>query len=542
MARDNKNKEKLEPPVIPLVEPSSVLSRTPITEWQNLAMHAGPMVFWEFDDIKHQFTYVAPAKSLINFGLTPNDQFISLNKRVSLFDPSTAADVVSRIRASLDNGTPMDVEYYFKEPSGSIRWINARGNPVRNPGSKKFDRIVGVSVDITKLKLAQLELIQLEEKLEAMNSVKTELLSNISRELRIPLNSVIGFSDLLELDASLEEDQIEYLKHIKLASRSMLSMLNDLQIITALETNALSLKTERINVTERIAMFSTLLEPMAKAKEVSVNFENTEDCLVVGDSQRLDQILINLLTNAIKFNIAGGMVTCKVNQRPNNRVRVTISDTGIGVSASNLDSIFEQFSRLGEATPLTEGFGIGLALTKALVKAMDGNIEFTSELGRGSSFSVDLPKFIEPPSKKANNDSITKSSHQNSSKRNLSIVYIEDDPSHVRLVEKMAKSIFDLSFHSAKTGTAGVKLASELIPDLILLDVRLPDLTGREVMTKLRFNLTTANIPVIVISADSSEPQIRRMMSAGASAYLSKPIEVENFKNTVTFFLDSPIR
>lgn len=363
---------------------------------------------------------------------------------------------------------------------------------------------------------------------EAANRSKSEFLSRVSHELRTPLNAVLGFGQLLELD-ELTESQQESVTQIVKGGRHLLGLINEVLDISRIETGNLALSVEPVPTAELIDEVATLMRPLADGRNVELVVLPTgsAESHVLADHQRLKQVMLNLLSNAIKYNRAGGSVTLSVEASGGQRVRLVVADTGPGIPAENLDRLFLPFERLGAERTDIEGTGVGLALSRRLAEAMAGDLEVDSTVGQGSRFWIELPRSEDPLDHLMDRapapprpDSVTGGSPHRK------ILYIEDNPPNIRLVERILAQRPELEVLSAMQGRLGVSLAQEHHPALILLDVHLPDIGGDEVLRLLHAAPATAQIPVIVLSADATNHRIERLIEQGAASYLTKPIDV----------------
>ena len=254
---------------------------------------------------------------------------------------------------------------------------------------------------------------------------------------------------------------------------------------------------------------------------------------VLADRQRLQQVLLNLLSNAVKYNRRGGAVTVSCEGAAGYRLRIHVSDTGPGIAPDKLERLFTPFDRLGAEATGVEGTGLGLALSKHLVDAMQGMMHVRSQVGMGSTFSVELPLVKGPAAIEDSLPVAASGPDDDSDKARLKDLYIEDNASNLRLVERIMGRRPGVTLLSAMYGRVGLELAREHQPDLILLDRHLPDLLGDEVLRFLRGDPRTRDIPVVILSADASSSQMQRLLAAGARAYLTKPFDVGNLLKVV---------
>jgi CheY-like chemotaxis protein len=272
-----------------------------------------------------------------------------------------------------------------------------------------------------------------------------------------------------------------------------------------------------------------IIRPLCEQRELQLIFEQepSTDLYVQADQQRLSQVFINLLSNAVKYNRAGGQVRVYCEPVENGKVRVHISDTGCGLTASQLSRLFQPFERLGAERSNIEGTGLGLSLTKHLVEAMGGSIGVQSTPETGSTFSIEL-NLTDDPIKQAE-DGVASTPPLTGLNKEQTILYIEDNLANLRVIQHILSGYPNIHLVSATQGGIGLELAREHQPSLILLDLHLPDIQGSEVLRRLIADPTTCNTPIVVISADATPNQIRRLMLSGATEYLTKPIDVKRF-------------
>jgi signal transduction histidine kinase/ActR/RegA family two-component response regulator len=379
---------------------------------------------------------------------------------------------------------------------------------------------------------------------EAANHSKSDFLSRMSHELRTPLNAVLGFAQLLELD-ELTESQQESVGSIVKGGRHLLNLINEVLDISRIETGSLPFSLEPVHVTELIGDTLTLMRPLADHRRIEVtdSLGPAGDRYVIADRQRLKQILLNLVANAIKYNHGGGTVTVSCDAGDDEQLLITVADTGPGIPAEYLDRLFVPFERLGAERGEVEGAGVGLALSLRLAEGMGGTIGVDSVVGQGSRFWVQLP-FTEDPldqpdrSQRADPDYHEAPTETFAARRK--ILYIEDNPSNVRLVERLLARRGDVEVISAMQGRIGFALAREHRPALILLDLHLPDIGGEELLRQLRDHPMTATIPVVILSADATDRQIERLLAAGADAYLTKPLDLQDLLAALNENMDTP--
>jgi signal transduction histidine kinase/CheY-like chemotaxis protein len=356
----------------------------------------------------------------------------------------------------------------------------------------------------------------------AATLAKDQFLSRMSHELRTPLTAVLGFGQLLQME-ELSPDDAESVNHIVGAGEHLLALINDVLDISRIEAGDISLSKEPILLRPAVSDAVTLMRPLTEARGITVSLAVAESVVVYADRQRLKQVLLNLISNAIKYNRQDGTIVISCVQRAGSRVALSVADTGVGIPASSLGRLFEPFERLGAEDTEVEGTGVGLSLSKALMEAMDGTIAASSQAGAGSTFTVTLPTGV-------------LTDHVGSPDRDPTplpagpagiVLYAEDNLASLRVVER----IFTKRHESLKVTMEGrfvLELARDLQPRMVILDLHLPDIDGEHVLRQLKADAATADIPVVILSADATPGRLDRLVDQGASAYLTKPLVIND--------------
>ncbi|MDT4936215.1 MAG: hypothetical protein QOK11_4107 [Pseudonocardiales bacterium] len=369
---------------------------------------------------------------------------------------------------------------------------------------------------------------QAQASAEAANLAKSDFLSRMSHELRTPLNAVLGFGQLLQQD-ELTPDQKESVSQIMKGGRHLLNLINEVLEIAHIEAGKLSLSPEAVLVSELIAESVDLMRPLAQDRALQLLNPDAHHCdkFIFTDRQRVKQILLNLLSNAIKYNRRDGRISISCTEVATGRLRIQVTDTGPGIHPDHLPLLFTPFERLGAEETTVEGTGIGLALSHKLAEALGGTLGADSTLGQGSTFWVEFPLVEGPVDRyhRLHSPPDAAPAPEASSTR-AKILYIEDNLSNLKLVERVLTHRPHVELIAAMQGRLGLELAREHQPVLVLLDLNLADLPGEQVLQQLRDDPNTAGIPVIVVSADAMPRNAQRVLSAGASGYLTKPIDV----------------
>jgi two-component system, sensor histidine kinase and response regulator len=384
-----------------------------------------------------------------------------------------------------------------------------------------------VAHDITEIQRNERALREAKEEADRANRAKSEFLSRMSHELRTPLNAILGFGQLLERQ-SVNETQRSRIGHIMAGGRHLLDLINEVLDISRIESGRLQLSLEPVCVAEAVAEAVDLMRPLAEEQGIELTAA-AQFIHVLADRQRFKQVLLNLVTNAIKYTGERGKISITVNRGPRHTIRLTVKDTGVGIAAEKLSRLFTPFDRLGAESSSIQGTGLGLALCRRLMEAMNGTITAASRLGEGSSFTIELPATASPLAHGVAGRRNVREETELSPAGRLTVLYIEDNLSNLALMEQLLEEYPGIELLSAKSGKAGLDLARKHNPAIILLDLHLPDLPGWEVLTELKADETTRHIPIIVVSADATPRQIERLRKAGASEYLTKPIDVSTF-------------
>jgi PAS domain S-box-containing protein len=440
--------------------------------------------------------------------------------------------VVQNDREVLASGAVVDFPDERIDTPNGPRIVHTRKVAIRDEqGEPRY--LLGISEDITDQRAAERAAQAARAEAERANEAKNEFLSRMSHELRTPLNAVIGFGQLLQLDA-MDSGQSEGVEQILKAGRHLLELINEVLDISRIESGTMSLSLEPVHLRNVLDEALSLIRPLADELQVHLTPCPAEraDLYVRADQQRLKQVLINLFSNAVKYNRHGGEVCVLCNELAEDRIEIAVADTGRGMSTDQLDRLFAPFDRLGAEGTGVEGTGLGLSLSRGLVKAMGGVITAESEPEAGTTMRVQLDAAMEPQG--ATIAHTTASALANEPPRGGStILYIEDNLANLTLVERLLARLPDVRLIPAMQGNLAVDLARQHHPDLILLDLHLPDVDGREVLDQLKRDPATTAIPVVVLSADANPARFARLRAAGAAGYLSKPIDAESLLNVV---------
>jgi signal transduction histidine kinase/CheY-like chemotaxis protein len=384
-----------------------------------------------------------------------------------------------------------------------------------------------------KLVGANAELAEARTQADAASRAKSEFLSRMSHELRTPLNSIIGFAQLLELE-DLDDEARQSVGHIRGGGEHLLTLINEILDLAHVESGRLGISIEPVEVGAVVADALEMVRPLAQRRSIDLVGPRTVPPEPVrADQQRLRQILLNLLSNAIKYNREAGEVRVSV-EREGERIVIAVADTGPGLSDEQLRLAFEPFERLGALHGDVEGTGLGLPLTKSMVEAMNGTLDPRCTVGEGSVFCVSLPVDRSAPVEEPAPDPAEVAGAEATAAAAVgTVLYVEDNSANVRLVERILARRPALRLLTAMHGRRGIELAAEHGPQLVLLDLHLPDMHGAEVLAELKRSDRTKDIPVIVVSADATERHVARLLAQGARAYLTKPLDVRELLHAV---------
>jgi signal transduction histidine kinase/ActR/RegA family two-component response regulator len=386
-----------------------------------------------------------------------------------------------------------------------------------------------------QLMLANSELELAIEEARAANQAKSAFLSSMSHELRTPLNAILGFAQILASDAmpTTPEQKKEFSGHILKSGRHLLTLINEILDLAKVEAGAVQLSMEPVGLDEILRECQSMIAPLATGRGVQVRFPDAVHAVVQADRTRLKQVLLNLLSNAVKYNRDGGTVVVDCAPATPQRLRLTVRDTGIGMTPEQQAALFQPFNRLGQENGAQEGTGIGLVVTRRLVELMGGEIGVSSDAGAGSVFWIELARAEgQAETAAADRDGATVAPSTGAALP-YTLLYVEDNPANLRLVQEIVRFRPGLRLLSAADGRAGLALARAERPAVVLMDLNLPGMSGFEVLSALRADPDTAAIPVIALSANAMQHDIERGLAAGFDRYLTKPIDIDRFNEAI---------
>ena len=398
-----------------------------------------------------------------------------------------------------------------------------------------------IGADNSARKRVDTELKQAMAAADQANRAKSDFLSSMSHELRTPLNAILGFAQLLETGAPVPTPtQKRNIEQILKAGWYLLELINEVLDLALIESGRLTLSNEPVSLAEVLTECRAMIEPQARSRGIGMTFPSFEiQRFITADRTRVKQVLINLLFNAIKYNRPQGTVVVEATAVANSSIRISVRDTGIGLPPEHIDQLFQPFNRLGKEASAEEGSGIGLVVTKRLVDLMGGTIGVVSALGQGSVFWVEFKTAAAPQFTTALVDPATAQRPKVPDGTPLrTLLYVEDNPANLELVGQLIGRRSDLNMLSAADGALGIEYARACLPEVILMDINLPGMSGIDAMKILRADPATAHIPIIALSANAVPRDIEKALEAGFFNYITKPIMVSQFMEALDVALD----
>lgn len=488
-------------------------------------------VFWISDVAKNEIVFTSPAYEDV-WGRSLEELYEDPMAFLEAIHPDDRPRVIAALPDQVQGD--WETEYRVIRPDGTVRWIRDNAFPIHDDEGRVY-RVAGIAKNITDEVSARQKLEEARDEAEAANRAKSEFLSRMSHELRTPLNAILGYSQILLMDG-LDKETREAVEDIEKAGRHLLELINEVLDISRIEAGRMKLSLESVDVREILDEVIGYAQPMAARASIALH-PPTEPCTahVVADNQRLKQVLLNLVSNAVKYNKHGGDVHISCRER-DQLLRIEVHDTGRGLNGEQTAKLFQPFERLGLTDADGEGTGLGLSLSKNLVEVMGGEIGVESVPDDGSTFWVEFPKTDSPLQRAQGASAAAESVGTDPDPDQLCVLYIEDNLSNLKLLEHLMSKLSHVQVQNALQGRLGVELATSLQPDLILLDLNLPDMDGTEVIEALRRDPDTATIPIVVLSADATPKRKAELAELGIHAYFSKPLDVRAFLDMMEAF------
>ncbi|MEP6773104.1 MAG: ATP-binding protein [Polaromonas sp.] len=397
-----------------------------------------------------------------------------------------------------------------------------------------------IGTDNSARKQVEMALKEAMATAEKANQAKSDFLSSMSHELRTPLSAILGFAQLIESGTPQPTpSQKRSVDQILQAGWYLLDLINEILDLALIESGKLSLSLEPVSLAEVMRECETMIESQADKRGISVSFPVfNQPCFVSADRTRLKQVLINLLSNAIKYNTERGSVTLQCTDITPERIRISVRDTGEGLAADQISQLFQPFNRLGQQATAEQGTGIGLVMTKRLVELMGGVIDVESVPGQGSMFWIEMNLTSEQQlSEQLADLAPALQAKGPTDPQARTVLYVEDNPANLMLVEDLIARRPDLRLLSARDGISGIAIARASLPDFILMDINLPGISGITALKILSEDPLTAHIPVVALSANAMPRDIEKGLEAGFFRYLTKPIKISAFMETLDLAL-----
>jgi PAS domain S-box-containing protein len=474
------------------------------------------------------------------------DELIGAPFKSYFTDPQRADAAIKQV---LTEGKVTNYELTAKAVDGKETVVSYNATTFHDR-DRKLRGVFAAARDITERKQFEhaqqqnnVELENAKAAAEKANLAKSEFLSSMSHELRTPLNAVLGFAQLMASETPPPTiAQKQSIDQILQAGWYLLRLINEILDLAMIESGKVTMSQEAMSLSDVLHDCQAMIEPQAQKRGIKMTFPHFDNLYYVhADRTRVKQVMINLLANAIKYNRDGGSVIVDCTMSGENRVRVSVADTGAGLAPDQVAQLFQPFNRLGQAASTEEGTGIGLVVSKQLVELMGGVIGVSSNVGVGSVFWVELTASSAPVlafDNSAEDGSVIRDcAATNVLLPRRTLLYVEDNPANLALVEKLVARRNDLKLLTAADGYSGVQLAHTYQPDVILMDINLPGISGFEALEILRKDPATAHIPVMALSANALPRDIAKGLSAGFFRYLTKPIKVKEFMDALDVVL-----
>ncbi|MGH1438759.1 MAG: PAS domain-containing protein [Cellvibrionaceae bacterium] len=462
------------------------------------------------------------------------------SERMSVWKSHIHPHDLEKMRANLmrcfATREPLDLEYRMFGEKGKMFWMRTRGNGIFNNHGRMI-LISGINIDITEVKESEERVNKAKEDAERANRSKSNFLSSMSHELRTPLNAILGFSRLLSADATLDPSQVENAEYINDAGQHLLRLINDVLDLAQIEAGKLSLSAESVFPSPLVEESINYCRSIAGDKKIGLYFDDSglSDKFIQVDPVRLRQCLLNLISNAVKYNVHGGSVNVIFKDQSGD-LEISVNDTGPGIPKEKQSALFEMFNRLGAERSSVEGSGLGLVLTKQLVTAMGGVLSYCDESAPGASFKILFPIAGQADSLDAPLEQLSDDKPKNINltfSESKKIFYVEDNKSNIRLMESLMRPSGQLLLLSETDPFLGLYKIRNTLPDMILLDINLPGISGYDLLKILKQDVSTRHLPVVALSASAMAKDVERGLEEGFDAYLTKPLDIEELSGVL---------
>jgi signal transduction histidine kinase/CheY-like chemotaxis protein len=504
------------------------------TRW-TLAAEAGRLGLMEWRVRDDTVLLDARAIAICELPPAPDDVYPARELRLLVHPDDRPAMKQQSLRALAARSSVVQ-RFRVMLPSGRVRHLAVDGRAFMADG-RTVSHLVGLLRDVTDEVNAQNAALE-EGAAQRTYLAKREFLSRVSHELRTPLNAVIGFSDLIRTDRRepLTPTQRSRLDRVVDGGQYLLRLVNDLLDVARLEVGEMSIALGSVRLEPVLRNAVDLLETARVARGISIEMDELPPQLfVIADAMRLKQVLVNILSNAIKYNRAGGTVFVGFSLTPSQAV-LTVRDEGAGMTSRQQRDLFIPFRRLGDEPNATEGAGLGLVISRHLAERQGGSLDVASVPGQGTTVTIRINRDLSESAAPADFEATASGASVLAGTAGV-IVYIEDDPVNILLMEQYAAEGADVQLLVARDGASGLELARQWTPNLILLDMQLPDMSGLDVLDRLRDDPATSGIRVVALSADAMPAQVTEAIARGAEAYWTKPLSLSKFKSELPKFL-----